>query len=307
MIVEYGVHLPLVDLGEGWSLAGLRTFARVAAELGYSHLCANDHLTFSRPWLDGLTALTAVIEESADMTLATSIALPVLRGPANLAKSLSAIDLLSGGRLVAGVGPGSSAADYALAGVPFEERWQRFDEAVAVLRHLFRGRGAWSGTFYRSPHRPLQPLSSQPDRPPIWIASWGSPAGLRRVARAADGWIASAYNISPDRFAQCRTQLRELDPGRSDPLPNALATAWFYATEEDTGEADRMLSEVLAPMVNRPIESMHHLPIGSVEACAQRLTAFGHAGVERIFLWPLRDHVRQLELFRQRIAPLIAA
>ena len=68
-----------------------------------------------------------------------------------------------------------------------------------------------------------------------------------------------------------------------------------------------MLSEVLAPMVNRPIESLHHLPIGSVEACAQRLTAFGLAGVERIFLWPLRDHLRQLELFRQRIAPLIAA
>ncbi len=90
---------------------GCRTFARVAAGLGYAHLCANDHLT-----------------------LATSIALPVLRGPVNLAKSLSAIDLLSGGRLVARVGPGSSAADYALAGVPLEDCWQRFDEAVAVLR-----------------------------------------------------------------------------------------------------------------------------------------------------------------------------
>ena len=149
--MEYGAHLPLVDLGGGWSLSALRRYAGAAADLGYSYLCANDHFTFSRPWLDGLTALAAVIDESADMTLATTVALPVLRGPVSLAKSLSGIDLLSEGRLVAGVGPGSSAADYALAGVPFEQRWRRFDEAVAVLRSLLRGDPGWTGTFYHLP------------------------------------------------------------------------------------------------------------------------------------------------------------
>jgi alkanesulfonate monooxygenase SsuD/methylene tetrahydromethanopterin reductase-like flavin-dependent oxidoreductase (luciferase family) len=303
--VEYGAHLPLADLGEGWTLAGLRRFARAAADLGYSHLCANDHLSFSRPWLDGLTALATVIDDSADMTLATTIALPVLRGPVSLAKSLSAIDLLCEGRLVAGVGPGSSATDYALAGLPFDQRWRRFDEAVAVLRRLLRGETGWTGAFYRTPDVPLQPRSPQPDGPPIWIASWGSPAGLRRVAGAADGWLASAYNISPVRFAQCLAQLGELDPGRSDPLPNALATAWCYTTES-TAEAERVLADVLAPMVNRPVESLQHLPIGSAAACAERLSAFAQAGVQRIFLWPLRDGVRQLELFRERVVPLAA-
>lgn len=300
--MEYGAHLPLVDLGGGWSLAALRRYARAAVDLGYSYLCANDHFTFSRPWLDGLTALAAVIDESADMTLATTVALPVLRGPVSLAKSLSAIDRLSEGRLVAGVGPGSSVADYALAGVPFEQRWPRFDEAVAVLRSLLRGEPGRTGTFYRSPEAPLQPRSPQPDGPPIWLASWGSAAGLRRVSRAADGWIASAYNISPDRFAQCLAELRTLDSGRS--LPNALATAWYY-TSENAAEAERVRSDVLAPMINRPVESLRDLPIGPAEACAERLSAFAAAGVERIFLWPLGDDIRQLELFQERIAPLV--
>ena len=72
------------------------------------------------------------------MTLATTVALVVIRGPVGLAKTLGAIDRLSGGRVVAAVGPGSSAHDYALVGLNFEDRWRRFDEAVATLRALWQ-------------------------------------------------------------------------------------------------------------------------------------------------------------------------
>ncbi|HJW58791.1 MAG TPA: LLM class flavin-dependent oxidoreductase, partial [Actinomycetota bacterium] len=124
--VEYGAHLPLVELGASRSLPALKTYTGAAAGLGFRYLCANDHLVFGRPWLDGPTALAALIEASADMTLVTTAGLPVVRGPGQLAKSLAALDILSGGRLVAGVGPGSSASDYAVAGLAFEERWRRF-------------------------------------------------------------------------------------------------------------------------------------------------------------------------------------
>src|SRR4051812_27051198 len=55
---------------------------------------------------------------------------PVVRGPVALAKSMAAIDILCAGRLIVGVGPGSSASDYEAVGLPFEERWKRLDEAV---------------------------------------------------------------------------------------------------------------------------------------------------------------------------------
>jgi hypothetical protein len=66
-----------------------------------------------------------------------------------------------------------------------------------------------------------------------------------------------------------------------------------------------MLTDVLSPLLNRPVESLRGLPIGPAEVCAQRLGAFAAAGVERVLLWPLTDPIRQLQLIRERVAPLV--
>ena len=305
--VEYGAHLPLIDLGAPRSLAALGTYVRAAARLGFRYLCANDHLVFSRPWLDGPTALAALIEASRDMTLVTTAGLPVLRGPVQLAKTLAALDILSGGRLVAGVGPGSSPDDYAAAGLGFQERWRRFDEAVQALRALLHGDAAgFEGEFYSTRDLLLEPPPVQRPGPPIWVASWGSPAGLRRVARLGDGWLASAYNTTPDRYRESLDRLAgELAAaGRApEPFPSAIATTWLHVTE-DKGEAERMLGEVLAPMLHRPPEELRSAPllIGPAEVCAERLAAWVDAGARRIFVWPLGDELAQLERFRERVA-----
>src|SRR4249920_3611382 len=103
--MDYGAHLPLMDFGSHpYTLDHLVAYTRTAARLGYSTLAVNDHLVFSVPWLDGPTALAAVMEHSAEMTLATTVSLPVVRGPVTVAKSLAAIDRLSGGRLFVAVG-----------------------------------------------------------------------------------------------------------------------------------------------------------------------------------------------------------
>jgi alkanesulfonate monooxygenase SsuD/methylene tetrahydromethanopterin reductase-like flavin-dependent oxidoreductase (luciferase family) len=303
--MEYGVHLPLADLGGGFSLPALKDYTRAASELGYSYLCANDHLVFARPWLDGLTALAAVIDQSGEMTLATTVSLPVIRGPAPLAKALTAIDVLSMGRLIAGVGPGSSKVDYALAGVRFEDRWRRFDETLKALRTLLRSTPDDAGTLEdRSGGARLEPRSPQAGGTPVWVASWGSPPGLRRAARYGDGWIASAYNVTPEGFGQCLSTLRRFPFADGQPLPNALATMWTYVSE-DAADAERMVTDILAPILNRPVESLRHPSIGSAEACARRLGDFASQGVERVFLWPLADPVRQLELIRERVIPLV--
>jgi alkanesulfonate monooxygenase SsuD/methylene tetrahydromethanopterin reductase-like flavin-dependent oxidoreductase (luciferase family) len=297
--MEYGAHLPTMDVGgEGFSLTALRDYARAAADLGYTWLCANDHLVFSRPWLDGLTALAAVVDRSGDMTLATTISNPVIRGPAALAKALTAIDVVSGGRVIAGVGPGSSPADYALAGVPFDERWRRFDEALHRLRDLLGAAPDGSG----GPR--LEPRSPRPEGMPVWVASWGSTAGLRRAARFGDGWLASAYNVTPDHFRERLAVLRGLTG--KQPLPNALATAWTYVSE-DPDDAEHVLTDVLAPLLNRPADALRHLPIGTPEVCGRRLGEFAAAGVDRVLLWPLADPVHQLEAFRERVIPLVDA
>ena len=227
--MDYGAHLPLIDLGTTRSLATLRVYAAAAERLGFRYLCANDHLLFARPWLDGPTALAALIEASGEMPLVTTAGLPVLRGPVQLAKTLAAIDILSGGRLVAGVGPGSSAADFAAVGLGFQERWRRFDEAVQVLRALLHGDTAgFEGEFYTTRDVVLEPRPAQRPAPPIWVASWGSPAGLRRVTRHGDGWLASAYNTTPELFREGLDRLGEelRRTGKApESFPNAIATS----------------------------------------------------------------------------------
>jgi alkanesulfonate monooxygenase SsuD/methylene tetrahydromethanopterin reductase-like flavin-dependent oxidoreductase (luciferase family) len=149
--MELGVHLPLMEFGdEGQSLGRLQATVDAAGRSGFVAVSANDHFVFSTPWLDGLTALAAVMDRTGEMTLATTISLAALRGPVPLAKALAALDVLSDGRLVAGVGPGSSDRDYNafVFGVPFDDRWKRFEEAVRILRALLRKERAPQPTRY---------------------------------------------------------------------------------------------------------------------------------------------------------------
>lgn len=308
--MDFGVHLPLLDFGGNpFSLEHLLAYAETAERLGYQALSVNDHLLFSRPWLDGPIALAVVLAKTGRMTLATTVALPTIRGPVALAKTLGAIDLLSGGRLIVGIGPGSSARDYAAVGIRFEERWKRLDEAVQALRVLWRKDGSpFKGQFYDTEGMALEPSPARQPGPPIWIGSWGSEAGLRRVARLADGWLASGYNTTPQLFAEAWNKLcTNLQSMGKDPaqFPNAIATMWFYITE-DRSEADRMVREVLSPTLNRPESELRdRLPIGPAEECAEKLAAYRDAGGQRVFLWPIADDLDQLATFQERVAPVL--
>jgi alkanesulfonate monooxygenase SsuD/methylene tetrahydromethanopterin reductase-like flavin-dependent oxidoreductase (luciferase family) len=295
--LELGVHLPLMDFGdEGLSLARLTRVVDAARECGLTAISANDHFLFQTPWLDGPTALAAAVERSGTMELATSVSLVALRGAVPLAKTLAALDVLSGGRVVAGVGPGSSRRDYEAIGVPFEDRWKRFDEATAALRALL-GEGS-----------PLAPAPRRSEGIPVWIGSWGSEAGLRRVARLGDGWLASAYNTSPEAFGAAKSRLseelraRDKDPAR---FPNALVTMWTWITAE-TRDADRVVRQVMAPLLGRdPGVLRDQLCIGPPEECAELLSRYARAGCKRVHIWPLGDEPRQIELAATAVLPAV--
>jgi alkanesulfonate monooxygenase SsuD/methylene tetrahydromethanopterin reductase-like flavin-dependent oxidoreductase (luciferase family) len=285
--VDLAVHLPLIQFDDdALTLDRLLRTVAAARDGGFTAVSANDHLLFATPWLDGLAALAAAVELSGEMTLASTIALVVVRGPAPLAKALTAIDVMSGGRVVAGVGPGSSPRDYEAVGVPFEERWPRFEQAVAELRRLV------------GPDSDLAPPPAREGGIPVWIGSWGSAVGLRRVRRLADGWLASAYNTTPERFAEARGKL-------PDGFPNALSTMWTWVTES-RAERDRVLRDVLGPLLKRdPDELGEQVCVGPAEHCAELLSRYARAGCERVYLWPLGDEPRQLERLAGDVAPRV--
>lgn len=290
-----------MDLGgPRWGVESLVEYVETATSLGFEAICANDHLVFSTPWLDGPTALAAVAAASGSSRLVTTVANPVVRGPATLAKALAGLDVLSGGRVVAGLGPGSSAKDYETVGVSFEERWPRFDDALRAMGALLRG-DTYEGRFYSCPS-PLSPLPARPV--PLWVASWGSDIGLRRAARRGDGWLASAYNTTPEAFGQAWASMpaRLHAEGRSvDGFENALATMWFHLDDQ---RGATVLEERLAPVMHRPLEELRdRLPFGASSAMVDKLAAFRDAGLQWAFVWPVGDELEQLHRFAEEVMP----
>ena len=226
--IAFGVHMPVIGFSsvekDFLSRKQMLSFAQKAEFLGYDSLSVNDHIVFRTSWLDAISTLSAVAAITNKIKLGTSILNIVIRNPVVCAKALSAIDILSSGRLfAAGVGPGSYKGDYDVCGIPFEERWKRFTEALQILRMVWndeekneeeeeenRDKSSSSsslvdhnGIFYRFDKVSVEPKPFQRPHPPIFIGSWGSSeVGLRRVAKYGDGWMASAYNITPNKFRE---------------------------------------------------------------------------------------------------------
>jgi alkanesulfonate monooxygenase SsuD/methylene tetrahydromethanopterin reductase-like flavin-dependent oxidoreductase (luciferase family) len=194
---------------------------------------------------------------------------------------------------VAALGPGSSKRDYDAIGLSFDARWKLFDQAITGLRAALGE---------------LAPPPRQAGGVPLWIGSWGSDAGLARVARAGDGWLASAYNTTPEGFAAARLLLADklAERGRdAGGFPNALATMWTWVCDRDEGE--RVVADVLAPLLGRdPDELGAQVCVGPPEHCAELLSRYAEAGCERVYLWPLGDERRQLEFIASAVAPAIA-
>jgi alkanesulfonate monooxygenase SsuD/methylene tetrahydromethanopterin reductase-like flavin-dependent oxidoreductase (luciferase family) len=176
------------------------------------------------------------------------------------------------------------------------------------MRAVFRGEPARATASCAVEGVRLEPATSRPGGPPVWIGSWGSDAGLRRVAKRGDGWLASAYNTTPEHFAEAKQRLDGYVAAAGKPatgFPNGIATMFMYVTN-DSDEAARTIDDVIAPAVRRePADLRDRLLVGAPEPCARLLRAYRDAGADRICVWPVADEVRQLELVARDVLPQV--
>lgn len=322
--IAFGVHLPVMEFnsskireGDSFSREQILSFAQKAESLGYDSLSVNDHVVFRTSWLDAISTLSAVAAITNEIKLGTSILNIVVRNPVICAKALSTIDILSSGRLFAvGVGPGSHKGDYDICGIPFEERWKRFTEALQVLQIVWKNNNKeqenstltnYSGKYYRFEKVSVQPKPFQKPHPPIYIGSWGSSeAGLKRVAKYGDGWMASAYNITPDKFKvkwKILLSYRQALGKDIQSFENSVMSMFGYI-DNDRSRAHRMAKDILSPALGRPTEELESLLLfGSPDHCLEKIRALSEAGVKRIHFWPVSDYLDQIEIFRNEIVP----
>ena len=187
--MEVGVHLPqcrLVD--QPLDATHVAAVVDAAREVGLAAVAANDHLAFSRTVARRPDPARGGRPAGGPDGPRDHGARPRPPGPGGhrgRPRRPGRAGPRAGGRRARAWG--SSVADHRLAGLPFEQRWSGFERAVGELRTLLAGRSL-------EPEGPR--LAAPPTPVPLWIGSWGSAAGLRRVARLGDGWLASAYNTA---------------------------------------------------------------------------------------------------------------
>jgi alkanesulfonate monooxygenase SsuD/methylene tetrahydromethanopterin reductase-like flavin-dependent oxidoreductase (luciferase family) len=286
------------------------SLVQYAEALGYDSLSVNDHIVFHTSWLDALSTLSAVAASTTRILIGTSILNIVVRNPVVCAKALAAIDILSSGRLFAGVGPGSYRGDYDACGIDFSERWPRFSEALEILVMLLSSDNSrpfdYKGKYYTLKDVLLTPKPVQKPHPPIYVGSWGSDIGLKRVAKYSNGWMASAYNITPAKFKEKWNFLlayrKSLGKKEEEPFDNSVMTMFGYI-HDDKDKVREVVKEMLSPALRRPAEDLEQvLLFGSLDECLQKIRNLVDAGVKRIHFWPVLDYEDQISKFKTGIS-----
>jgi len=219
--MEIGCHLP--NQGPLATREAIVTFAREAERREIASLWVSDHVVFPRtatgsypggrfphppdkPYLEPVTVLTAAAVSTERARLGSSVFILGHRHPVVMAKMLASIDVLSGGRLICGVGVGWWKEELEILGAPFHARGRQADEALRVFKALWTmDHPAFDGEFFRFHDIGFAPKPVQKPHPPIWVGG-DSPGAFRRVVTLGDGWHATSK--SPAQLGEARGRLR---------------------------------------------------------------------------------------------------
>jgi probable F420-dependent oxidoreductase len=209
--VHLGVILP--NFGTDSSPDRIRRVAETAEELGFDSAWTTQHIVvgaeavaeYGRVY-DPLVTLGWVAGWTERIGLGTSIVLVPLHNPFNLAKQATTIQELSGGRLTLGVGVGWHRDEYEFMGVEFEGRGRRADEAIRLMRALWRGEHEFEGRYWSFRDGTADPQPSA--APEIWVGG-SSPPAVRRARELGDAWHPSRGS-DPDQVRRVKEQHPEL-------------------------------------------------------------------------------------------------
>ena len=278
---------------------------------GYDSLWTGDHVSFAVPILDPLLQLAQAAVVSRRLILGTSVYLLPLRHPAPVAKQVATLDHLTEGRLVFGVGVGGEfPKEYALCGVPLNERGPRLSEAVGVLRNLWSGEPvSHAGRFY-GPFTDvaMRPPARQAGGPPIWFGG-RSDAALRRIGRLGDGYL--SYVVTPEMYRAALDKIAASaeQAGRS-PAPFGTGHLLFARLDDSYEKALDAATETLSVRYAMDFRkpAMRYCALGTPQQVAGRIREFHAAGLRHVILdllGPYEQRDRQIEWFAAEAMPLL--
>ena len=280
--------------------------------LGFHSVWCGDHLSFHMPLYESLTLLASYASITERIKLGSAVYLLALRPPAVAAKVTATLDVLSGGRLIFGVGVGGeNPREFEVVGVPHNERGARVTEAIDVVRALWRDAPAsFNGRFTRFEGVSIDPKPVQKPGPPIWIGG-RSDAALARAGRQGDGWV--SYVVTPERYAQSVAKIRAAAEAARRSLDGFVTAHLTFITlgrDYETARAQwvKRLSARYAQDF-APLAAKYGV-IGTAAQCLEQLERFRVAGCAYFLLNPICDVPQerdQLEQIAAEILPKLSA
>jgi len=312
------VHLGVVALLSGNQWAGaepleLVRLVRTVEDLGFASLWANDSLF--GPRLEALTFLAAAASVTERITLGTAALLPALRRPVQTAQALASLDLVSQGRLTIGVGagyPGVSEREYALSQVPWQRRFDRLDDTVALWRQLWSPEGPdeFHGATTSFEGLPDCIVPATPGGPPVWLAG-DTPQARTRAGTRYDGWL--PYPPTPEQYQAGLDDVLAAAQGtgraKRDVTPGLFVTVLITAAPDCGREALDRFTKATYGFPLHIMEQIQTFATGSAEQVATTLAGYVDAGARHLVcriaaltLGDYHDQLKQLQQVREAIA-----
>ena len=195
---QFGIMLPMAEGDEGQpapTFADLLTMARTANDVGIDIAWLPDHLVYRWPpantpngaW-ESFSFIAGLAAATERISLGTMVTCTSFRNPGLTAKTAKAIDEISGGRFILGLGAGWHEPEYEMFGYPFDHRVSRFEDAIKIIQPLLtRGEVDYVGTYAQAVDAVIKPRGPRPEGPPIIVGTRGERM-LRLTARYADAW-----------------------------------------------------------------------------------------------------------------------
>jgi alkanesulfonate monooxygenase SsuD/methylene tetrahydromethanopterin reductase-like flavin-dependent oxidoreductase (luciferase family) len=298
---RFGIAIPQVAVGD---VPGLRLarFLRSVEEAGLDSAWVQEDILTGRGTLEPLSLLAFAAPLTTRIRLGVATLLTPMRNAVQLAKSLATIDILSNGRLTAGIALGTDTAAYPAFGLSHTGRVTRFVEGLHIMRALWRGEPVWfDGETATFRGEVMTPRPRQRPGPPIWIGGHTTPA-LERAARLGDGFVGAGASTTSE-FATHVATIRSLRDEMGRDAPFSFAKRVFVAVDRDGSRARRQLTDWLAWFYDDADLAQRIGLAGTVETCAEGLEEVAGAGATDVILNFVVNEEHALELATTEVLP----
>jgi probable F420-dependent oxidoreductase len=301
--VRYGIAIPQDFIDGPLDIPFLHAFLARAEALGYDSAWVQEQIVGSVPILEPVTVLTYAAALTRTLRLGTAVMLTVWRNPIQLAKSLTALDQLSQGRLTVGVGIGNPRPDDAAFGIPLERRARRFVEGIEVMKALWtQSTATFAGEYWQLAGIAQEPKPVQRPHPPLWFGA-REPAALRRAVRLGNGWMGAGSSSNADFKAQAASIRGFLDDAKRDPATFTISKRVYIAIDANKSRAEERLRTWFGIRYGRADMAPRVAVWGGANECLDRLAELVASGAEHLLLNSAFDHMEHLDLFAQEIIP----